>query len=123
MRTEVYDLMLFWLESGIDGFRMDVINMISKTPGLPDAAVVNSDRYQYGGQFFLNGPRLLEFLHEMKEHVLSKYDIFTVGETPGVDTQKAIEITQPETGALNMLFQFEHMGLDSESGQDAPATA
>ena len=86
VRTEVYNLMMFWLERGIDGFRMDVINMISKTPGLPDAAVVNSDRYQYGGQFFLNGPRLMEYLHEMKEQVLSKYDIFTVGETPGVDT-------------------------------------
>ena len=119
VRTEVYNLMMFWLERGIDGFRMDVINMISKTPGLPDAAVVNSDRYQYGGQFFLNGPRLMEYLHEMKEHVLSKYDILTVGETPGVDTRKAIEITHPETGALSMLFQFEHMGLDSESGQDA----
>ena len=113
MRAEVFDLMRWWLDKGIDGFRMDVINMISKTPGLPDATPVTPDRYQYGGEHFLNGPRLLEFLGEMKEEVLSKVDILTVGETPGVTTQHALGLTDAETGALSMVFQFEHMHLDA----------
>ena len=62
----------------------------------------------------MNGPRLLEFLHEMKQEVLSNYDILTVGETPGVTTQHAAEITNEETGPLNMVFQFEHMELDKD---------
>jgi len=112
VRAKVYDMMHWWLKKGIDGFRMDVINLISKVPGLPDAPVVSADRYQFGGQYFVNGPRLLEFLQEMKREVLSKYDIFTVGETPLVTTEHAVSITHEETGSLNMLFQFEHMDLD-----------
>jgi oligo-1,6-glucosidase len=118
VRAEVYKMMLWWLEKGIDGFRMDVINMISKVPGLPDAPVVANNRYQYGGRYFINGPRLMEFLHEMKREVLSRYNILTVGETPSVTTQDAIEITNEETGVLKMLFQFEHMGLDADRGGD-----
>jgi oligo-1,6-glucosidase len=114
VRAEVYTMMDWWLKKGIDGFRMDVINMISKVPGLPDAPVTTGDRYQSGDQNFVNGPRLLEFLGEMKQVVLSKYDILTVGETPSVTTQNAIEITNEETGALNMVFQFEHMDLDAD---------
>ena len=115
VRRAVYDLMRFWLEKGIDGFRMDVINMISKAPGLPDAPAGTPDRYHYGGKHFLNGPRLLEFLGEMQREVLSQYDILTVGETPGVSTRNAIEFTNPESGALSMVFQFEHMHLDAAS--------
>jgi len=107
-------MMHWWLKKGIDGFRMDVINMISKAPGLPDAPVVTSDRYQFGGQYFIHGPRLLEFLQEMKQEVLSNYDIFTVGEMPLVTTEHAVDITHEETGHLNMLFQFEHMDLDRD---------
>ncbi len=119
MRADIYEMMLWWLEKGIDGFRMDVINMISKTPGLPDAAPANDDHYQYGGQYFINGPRLLEFLDEMKQKVLSKYDVLTVGETPSVNTKDAIELTNEETGALKMIFQFEHMGLDATQGEES----
>ncbi len=99
VREEVYAMMRWWLDKGIDGFRMDVINLISKVPGLPDAHVINDDRYQSGGEYFMNGPRLMEFLREMKRDVLSKYDILTVGETPNVTTRHAIEITHEETGA------------------------
>jgi len=113
VRHAVYDMMRWWLDKGIDGFRMDVINMISKAPGLPDATPVTTDRYQYGGEHFLNGPRLLEFLGEMKEQVLSKVDILTVGETPGVSTGHALAMTDAEAGALSMVFQFEHMALDA----------
>lgn len=116
VRQEVFKMMDWWVQKGVDGFRMDVINMISKVPGLPDAPVLSADRYQNGGQYFLNGPRLLEFLGEMKREVLSHYDLITVGETPGLSTRNAIDLTNEDTGALNMVFQFEHMGLDGERG-------
>jgi len=122
VREEVFKMMNWWLDKGIDGFRMDVINMISKVPGLPDAPVMNQDRYQFGGQYFMNGPRLMEFLTEMKQKVLSRYDILTVGETPFVTTQDAIKIVNEETGALKMLFQFEHVDLDAETGADSAGT-
>ncbi len=114
VRQEIYDMMRWWLDKGVDGFRMDVINMISKVPGLPDAPVTSDSPYQFGGQYFLHGPRLLEFLQEMKREVLSKYDIFTVGETPGITTAHAADITHEEQGFLNMLFQFEHVDLDRD---------
>ena len=114
VRAEVFELMRWWLDKGIDGFRMDVINLISKQPGLPDAPVVTPDRYQWGGEHFINGPRMFEFLQEMKEQVLSKYDILTVGETPAVTPQDAIALTNEETGFLSMVFQFEHMDLDAD---------
>jgi oligo-1,6-glucosidase len=114
VRQEVYKMMHWWLRKGVDGFRMDVINMISKVPGLPDAPVVSDTRYQFPGQLAVNGPRLLEFLLEMKKEVLSHYDILTVGETPMVSTQHAVDITNEERGALSMLFQFEHMDIDRD---------
>ena len=117
VRAEVYKMMDWWLQKGVDGFRMDVINLISKVPGLPDAPTSNPDSpYQWGGMYFANGPRLIEFLHEMKEKVLSKYDVFTVGETPMVTPEIAADLTNEQTGPLNMVFQFEHMGLDSAPG-------
>jgi oligo-1,6-glucosidase len=111
VRAEIHEMMTWWLEKGIDGFRLDVINMISKVPGLPDAPVGSDEPYQWGGQYFVHGPRLTEYLREMKEQVLSKYDIFTVGETPGVTTEHAVDITHEDAGFLNMLFQFEHVDL------------
>lgn len=115
VRAEVYDLMRWWLDKGVDGFRMDVINMISKVPGLPDVpAHNNAGRFHLDNRYFINGPRLLEFLGEMKREVLSKYDILTVGETPSVTPQHAIEFTNEETGALSMVFQFQHMDIDAD---------
>lgn len=112
VRAAVYEMMHWWLQKGIDGFRMDVINVISKVPGLPDVVAFDDSPYQFGGQYFIQGPRLMEFLREMKEEVLSKYDILTVGETPLVTPEDAVMITDEEDGVLNMLFQFQHMGLD-----------
>jgi oligo-1,6-glucosidase len=117
VRSEVFAMMRWWLEKGIDGFRMDVINMISKAPGLPSAPIVSNSRYQSGAQYYFHGPRLLEFLQEMKQQVLSAYDILTVGEAPAVTTSQAIELTGEETGPLNMLFQFEHMDLDTDASR------
>lgn len=119
VREEIYKMMEWWLQKGVDGFRMDVINMISKTPGLPDGPVTNAERYQSGAPHFINGPRLMEFLTEMKERVLSKYDILTVGETPLVTPEDAVMLTNPVSGALSMVFQFEHMGVDTEHGKES----
>lgn len=114
LRHEIYKMMTWWLDKGIDGFRMDVINMISKEPGLPDIAFADGVSFVGSKLPFIHGPRLIEFLNEMKREVLSKYDILTVGEMPMVTTEQAAEITNDETGSLNMLFQFEHMDLDTD---------
>jgi len=114
LRREIYDMMLFWLDKGVDGFRMDVINMISKVEGLPNAS--GSGQYEWGGQYFMNGPRVHEYLQEMNQEVLTKYDLITVGETPGASTAEAIQYANQEQKELNMIFQFEHMDLDSGSG-------
>ncbi len=112
VRQEIYTMMRWWLDKGIDGFRMDVINMLSKVEGLPDAPVLDERPYQYAGKHFINGPRLFEYLEEMKREVLSRYDVMTVGETPDVNTRDGIRFTHPQTGVMSMLFQFEHMHLD-----------
>ncbi len=112
VRQEIYAMMRWWLDKGVDGFRMDVINMISKVPGLPNAPQRTPDRYQWGTEYFMHGPRLMEFLREMDEEVLSPYNALSIGETPWVTTEIAGTLTDAETGPLNMVFQFEHMNLD-----------
>ena len=120
VRAEVFDMMHFWFRKGVDGFRMDVINMISKTyaadGSLPDAPVIRPGFLQPGFHLVTNGPKLLDHLAEMKREVLSKVDCMTVGEAPNATTKQGVEITNEETGALNMLFQFEHMDLHMVPG-------
>jgi oligo-1,6-glucosidase len=113
VRQEMYAIMEWWLERGIDGFRMDVVNMISKDPELPDAPVTRAGPWQWGGQHFIHGPRLLEYLREMNDRVLSRYDVMTVGEAPGITTEHAIDILHESGGPLNMLFHFEHVDIGS----------
>ena len=112
VRREVYDLMRFWLDKGVDGFRMDVINYISKTPGLPDGPRDADALYGNFGPFCANGPRIHEFLKEMNREVLSHYDIITVGEMPDVTIELSQQYTGEDEDELQMVFQFEHMGLD-----------
>lgn len=115
VRQDVYDMMKFWLEKGIDGFRMDVINFISKEDGLP-AVETDQEGYVSGHKHFMNGPNIHKYLHEMNEDVLSQYDIMTVGEMPGVTTEEAKLYTGEARKELQMVFQFEHMDLDSGEG-------
>ena len=112
VRREVYDLMRFWLDKGVDGFRMDVINYISKAPGLPDGPRDAGALYGNFGPFCANGPRIHEFLKEMNREVLSHYDIITVGEMPDVTIELSQQYTGEDEDELQMVFQFEHMGLD-----------
>jgi oligo-1,6-glucosidase len=114
VRASIHAMMHWWLEKGIDGFRMDVINMVSKNQALPDAPAHNENRYHVGTDFFIYGPRMMEFLHEMRDKVLSHYDLLTVGEMPTTTIEQAKEVTHQETGPLSMLFQFEHVDLDND---------
>jgi oligo-1,6-glucosidase len=114
LRQEIYDMMTWWLEKGVDGFRMDVINLISKVDGLPSTP--GGKRYDWGGDYFMNGPRVHEYLQEMNREVLSKYDIITVGECPGAATSDAAQYANNDGTELNMIFTFEHMDLDSGPG-------
>src|SRR5690625_430786 len=116
LREDVYDMMKWWLDKGIDGFRMDVINFISKDQRFPDGEVVAGKKYASGHPYFMNGPRVHEFLQEMHKEVLSKYDIMTVGEMPGVTPEEGLLYTGAERNELNMVFHFEHMDIDSEPG-------
>jgi len=117
LREEIFTMMKWWLQKGIDGFRMDVINCISKVEGYPSVPSQDSG-YKWGGEYFINGPRVHEYLQEMNRKVLSKHDIMTVGETPDVNVDDAALYTAEERNELNMVFQFELMGIDSgESGK------
>ncbi len=113
VRKEVYDLMKFWLDKGVDGFRMDVINLISKDPSLPDGPVVEGKDYASGADYYMNGPKIHEYLQEMNKEVLSHYDVMSVGETPGVTPNEGILYTDEDRRELDMIFQFEHMDVDS----------
>lgn len=108
VRREVYDMMTFWCEKGIDGFRMDVISMISKNQAFPDGEVKNG-LYGDFNPYCVNGPRIHEFLQEMNKEVLSRYDIMTVGETSGVTIEEAQKYAGEDRNELNMVFQFEHV--------------
>ena len=108
VRQEVYDMMKFWCDKGIDGFRMDVISMISKDQSFPDGEMNNS-LYGDFGPYCVHGPRIHEFLQEMNREVLSKYDIMTVGETSGVTIEEAQKYAGESRNELNMVFQFEHV--------------
>ena len=110
VRNEVYDMMKWWLDKGIDGFRMDVISMISKDQSFPDGPVENG---LYGNHkpYVCNGPRVHEFLREMNAKVLSKYDIMTVGEALGATLEDARLYAGEDTHELNMIFHFEHVSL------------
>ncbi len=107
-------MMTWWLDKGIDGFRMDVINLISKVDGLPSTP--GGKKYDWGGDFFMNGPRVHEYLQEMNREVLAKYDIMTVGECPGASVEDATRYANNEDTELNMIFTFEHMDIDSGPG-------
>jgi oligo-1,6-glucosidase len=114
VRKEVQDIVKWWLDKGIDGFRMDVINMISKDQRFPDGIVPEGGLYGDMSPYVMNGPRVHEYLKELNEKVLSKYNIMTVGETPCVTPEIAIDYVGEDRNELNMIFSFEHMDIDKD---------
>ena len=111
VRHEIQQMMKRWFDLGIDGFRMDVITLISKRQEYPDApdGVPYTKSYYVGAS---NGPRVHEFLQELNHEVLSRYDVMTVGEAPNTNSDQALQYTLPENKELNMVFHFDHMHLD-----------
>lgn len=105
VRSEIYDMMSWWLNKGVDGFRMDVISLISKPDVMPRTDHPDLSPY------CINGPHVHEYLKEMNTKVLAHYDIMTVGECPNVTVEDALQYSGFDTGELNMVFQFEHTGL------------
>lgn len=117
LRQAVYDMMNFWVEKGVDGFRLDVINLISKPASFADGQPNPGEPYADIGPIIANGPRLSEFLQEMHTKVLAGHDLITVGESPAATVADAQQSAGLKTNELNMVFEFEHMGLD---GNPAP---
>lgn len=117
VRDAVYAMMRWWLDRGVDGFRMDVINLISKDTTLPDG-IVSDGLLADGSPFYVCGPRIHEFLAEMHKAVFAGRPdrLLTVGEMPGVTVEQARDFTDPAREEVDMVFQFEHVGLDHGPG-------
>ncbi len=112
VRSDVFDIMNWWIDKGIDGFRLDVISLISKDTGLPDGEPgVNG--YSIG-QHVANGPHVHEYLQEMREKVLNHADVMSVGECAGVTLEEAKKYARSDGKELDMVFQFEHMSVDED---------
>jgi oligo-1,6-glucosidase len=113
LRQDLYQMMHWWLQKGIDGFRMDVISLISKRnyEDTPFSSLNETIENVYA-----NGPKVHAFIHEMNREVLSKYDIMTVGEGPGITLEQGLDYVQYSREELNMIFHFGHMFMDHGPG-------
>lgn len=123
VRNELYNMVNWWLDKGIDGFRVDAISHIKKREGFPDMPNPQNDKYVSSFDMHMNQPGIQEFLKELKEETFEKYNIVTVGEANGVDANHADEWVGSENGKFNMIFQFEHLDLwakDKNKGIDLP---
>ena len=112
VRETLYEMINWWLEKGIDGFRLDVINLISKDQRFPDG----SEEGPLGFEYFANGPRVHEFIQEMAEKSYNNYDAMTVGETPFVDKDEVIKFVAEDRNEFSMVIPFEHVELDRKEG-------
>lgn len=112
VREEVFQMMNWWLDKGVDGFRMDVISLISKKEGLPDGTPGINGYAPFTET--ANGPHVHEYLREMRKKVLDRADTITVGECAGVTLEEAKKYASSDGSELNMVFQFEHMDVDAE---------
>ncbi|MCO7176489.1 alpha,alpha-phosphotrehalase [Sporolactobacillus kofuensis] len=116
VRADVYKMMNYWLDKGVDGFRLDVINVISKDQHFPDDHDPNSPGD--GRPFYTDGPRIHEFLHEMNQRVFSKRSgTITVGEMSSTTIENCIQYTNPKSEELSMAFNFHHLKVDYPNGQ------
>lgn len=111
VRNKIYEMMNFWVDKGVDGFRLDVINLISKDQTFP------SDDRGDGRRFYTDGPRVHEFLHEMNEQVFAKADLLTVGEMSSTTIEHCINYTNPSRKELSMTFNFHHLKVDYPNGE------
>ncbi|MCT7827050.1 MAG: alpha-glucosidase [Lactobacillus iners] len=112
VRQSIYHMMRFWLDKGVDGFRMDSISLISKPEKFDNVPLENHQRYGAYYYNISNGPHIHEYLQEMNSEVLSKYNIITIGETPHTTPEEAKKYVDSYRNELDMVFQFEHMHVD-----------
>lgn len=116
VRAALHDVLRFWVDRGVDGFRMDVINFISKDPALPDGPAHGGSRFGDGAPY-IDGPRVHEYIAELRTEVLGdRRDIVLIGEMPLTTVDEARRYTDPANGEVDMLVHFEHMGLDHGPG-------
>lgn len=115
VRREVYDMMKFWLDKGVDGFRLDVVNLLSKDQRFLDDD--GSTGLGDGRKFYTDGPKIHEFLNEMNQEVFSHYNIMTVGEMSSTSIDNCIKYTNPERKELDMTFSFHHLKVDYPNGE------
>jgi oligo-1,6-glucosidase len=113
VRREVYDLMTFWLDKGVDGFRMDVIPFISKDQSFPDYP---KDYDGHPESVYASGPKLHDYLQEMNREVLSRYEVMTVGEAFGITLEQSASLVDDRRNELNMIFHFDVVRLDRGLG-------
>ena len=113
LRQEIYSMMRFWFDRGIDGFRMDVIPFISKDTSFPPIPAEYKGDF---GRFYANGPHLHEYLQEMNREALRKYNVMSVAEGAGVTADQALSFVDPARKELNMLYHFEGMGVGNVPG-------
>ncbi|MBH0174962.1 alpha,alpha-phosphotrehalase [Fictibacillus sp. 23RED33] len=115
VRQRVYEMMNYWFEKGVDGFRLDVINLISKNQDFPndDGSIAPGD----GRRFYTDGPRVHEYMQEMNKEVFSKYDVLTVGEMSSTTIDNCIKYTNPDRNELSMTFNFHHLKVDYPNGE------
>ncbi|MDO4898113.1 MAG: alpha-glucosidase [Rothia sp. (in: high G+C Gram-positive bacteria)] len=115
VRQEINDLVTFWLDKGVDGFRLDAINIISKPEGLPDDPKVVPGKQTSSIPFVIkNGTKVHQWMHELNMATFDKYDVMTVGEMSATPPEEAVQFSGFTTDELHMIFHFEHMGLDSD---------
>ncbi len=112
VRQEVFRMMRWWCDRGVDGFRMDVISMISKAAEMPDGELKAGSTYGNFSPWVVNGPHVHEYLREMNREVLSRYSLLSVGECSGLTVEQAKQYANLDGSELSMAFQFEHMDLD-----------
>jgi len=112
VRNDIKEMIKYWLDLGVDGFRCDVINLIAKNNEHPNGKF---RLILKGSEHYFNNPNLHVYLKELNEEVFSKYDCFTVGETVFVNPKTASDLVNPERKELNMVFQFDHMAADNHA--------
>lgn len=115
LQEEIYQMMAWWGEKGIDGFRLDVINNISKNPDFPNDSLATAQ--DDGRKFYVDGPHVHEYLHQMNRRVFEKYNLVTVGEMSSTTPEQCIKYTHPKREELSMVFNFHHMKVDYPNGK------
>ncbi|QDP41877.1 glycoside hydrolase family 13 protein [Radiobacillus deserti] len=115
VRSDLYEMVNWWLDKGIDGFRIDAISHIKKLPGFPDLPNPENKKYVNSMPGHMNRDGIQVYLEELKKETFDKYDIMTVGEANGVSVDQADEWVGEENGKFNMIFQFEHLDLWGKS--------